>query len=183
MRGLANKLTILRILLIPVFMFALLAYERSTGPYLAAAILTVAALTDTVDGYVARFQRQVTTFGKLIDPLADKILVSAALISLVQLNKVPSWIAVAIIAREFAVTGLRLVAASERIVISASPMGRFKTVLQIVAVIAVIIDLPFAVFGYSIAVLLLYVALAVTMASGIEYFVKNGPSVFNEVRG
>lgn len=164
-------------------MIALLTYERSTGAYIAAAILAVAALTDTVDGYVARFQRQVTTFGKLIDPLADKILVSAALISLVQIGKVPGWIAVAIVGREFAVTGLRLVAANERIVISASPMGRFKTVLQIVAVIAVIIDPPIGILGYPISLLMLYVGLAVTLASGIEYFIKNGPSIFNEVRG
>ncbi|MCL5291993.1 MAG: CDP-diacylglycerol--glycerol-3-phosphate 3-phosphatidyltransferase [Actinobacteria bacterium] len=180
--GLANKLTILRIVLVPVFMFSLLAYAQPAGAYLAAAIFTVAALTDTADGYVARFQRQITVFGKLADPLADKLLVSAALISLVQLDKLPAWIAVSIIAREFAVTGLRLVAAGERVVISASPMGRIKTVSQIVAIIAVIVDLPVRLMGYPLDLLLIYVALAVTLASGIDYFIKNGPSVLYGAR-
>ncbi len=125
--GLANKITLLRIALIPFIMVSLLSYARPMGAYIAASIFTVAALTDTVDGYVARFQRQVTVFGKTLRSLADKLLVSAALISLVQLNRLQAWIAVMIIAREFAVTGLRLVAAGERIVISASAMGRLKT--------------------------------------------------------
>lgn len=175
--GLANKLTILRIILIPIFMFSLLAYAKPVGVYLAASIFTLAALTDTVDGYVARFQRQVTTFGKLVDPLADKMLVSAALISLVQLDKLPAWIAVTIIAREFAVTGLRLVAAGERVVISASPVGRIKTVSQIVAIIAVIVDFPFGLLGYALGDLLIYIALAITVASGIDYYIKNGSAV------
>ncbi|MHB0976006.1 MAG: CDP-diacylglycerol--glycerol-3-phosphate 3-phosphatidyltransferase [Candidatus Aquicultorales bacterium] len=160
-------------------MGSLLALSAPSGVYVAASIFTLAALTDTVDGYVARYRRQVTVFGKLIDPLADKLLIAAALISLVQLGKVSAWIAVAIIAREFAVTGLRLVAAGERIVIPASGWGKVKTVSQIIAVLAILLDMHVSMLGYPLGTLLMYIALAITLASGIDYFVKNGPSILS----
>jgi len=176
--GLANKITITRILFVPVFMGFLLAGPQPAGSYIAAAIFTVAAITDTIDGYIARSQSQVTVFGQLIDPLADKLLVSAALISLVQLGRLSAWIAVLIIAREFAVSGLRLLALTENKVIPASWWGRVKTVSQIVAIIAVMIGLPFNIFGLSLSWLLMMVAVALTILSGADYFAKSR-KVFN----
>ena len=112
------------------------------GDILAGLVFTIAALTDTFDGYFARKHGMVTNLGKIIDPLADKILVIAALISLVQLQRLPAWIVVIILSREFFVTGLRMVAASEGVVISASRGGKVKTVTQVIAILLMIFDLP-----------------------------------------
>jgi CDP-diacylglycerol---glycerol-3-phosphate 3-phosphatidyltransferase len=171
--GLANKITLIRILFIPVFMiFLLIPSIHPAGVYIAAAIFTIAAITDAIDGNVARSQKQVTVFGQLMDPLADKLLVSAALISLVELDKVPAWVAFLIIAREFAVSGLRLIALAENKVIAASVWGKIKTVSQIVAIIAVIVDLPVNPFGVSLGWSLMLLAVVMTIVSGIDYFVK-----------
>lgn len=143
--NLANRITITRIVLIPVFLVVLLAdlpetmtpeWWRSLQPWIAATIFVVLAATDAVDGYVARTRNQVTTFGKLIDPLADKLLVTGALVALVDLDRLPSWIALVIISREFVVSGLRMVGVAEGRVIAASKYGKWKTVLQIVAIVA-----------------------------------------------
>jgi CDP-diacylglycerol--glycerol-3-phosphate 3-phosphatidyltransferase len=163
--NLPNTLTVLRILLVPVVVVALLD-ETPNGDAIAAAVFALAALTDGLDGWIARSRGSITTFGKLMDPLADKLLVTAALVSLVSLGRLEAWIAMVIIAREFAVTGLRGVAAEQGIVIQASWMGKLKTALQIAAVIALIAVDP-APLGVDI---LVYVALAVTVASGIDYF-------------
>lgn len=183
--GLANKITITRILFIPIFMGFLLAAPQPTGSYIAAAIFTIAALTDTVDGYIARSQSQVTVFGQLIDPLADKLLVSAALISLVQLGQLSAWVAVLVIAREFAVSGLRLVALTENKVIAASWWGRVKTVSQIIAIIAIMVGIPFSFFGVSIGLLLMSIAVVLTILSGIDYFAKSWKVLYvpGEIRG
>lgn len=171
--GLANKVTIARILFVPIFMGFLLAGPQPIGSYIAAAIFTIAAVTDTVDGYIARSQANVTIFGQLMDPLADKLLVSAALISLVQLGRLSAWVAVLIIAREFAVSGLRLLALTENKVIPASWWGRVKTVSQIVAIIAVMIGLPFTIFGVSLGWLFMLIAVILTVLSGMDYFAKS----------
>ena len=172
--NLANKVTLARIFLVPIVMFFLLV-RIPFGEYIAAAIFILAAITDGLDGYIARSRKQVTKFGKLLDPLADKLLISAALISLVEISLVPAWIAVVIIGREFAVTGLRSIAASEGVIISASKLGKFKTVTQIVAIVAIILN-DFIVnmigISFNIGDIFLYIAVVFTFWSGIDYFAK-----------
>ena len=160
-----NVLTVLRILLVPVVVVALLD-ETQHGDVIAAIVFALAALTDGLDGYIARRRQQVTTFGKLMDPLADKLLVIAALISLVSLDRLAAWIAMVIIARELAVTGLRSLAAERGVVIAATWMGKLKTALQIAAILALIAFDPTPVW----ADILLYIAVAVTVISGADYF-------------
>lgn len=170
---LANGLTIIRILLIPVFMAFLLGL--SVIPYrddIAVGIFVAAALTDTLDGYFARSRNAVTVLGKLLDPLADKLLISAALVSLVELGRVPAWIAMVIISREFAVSGLRLVALAEQVVIPASPLGKVKTFSQVVAVVALILPQFGDFLGRPMSWYLLYLAALLTVWSGIDYFWK-----------
>jgi CDP-diacylglycerol--glycerol-3-phosphate 3-phosphatidyltransferase len=162
---LANALTLLRILAVPVVVVALLG-ETPNGDELAAAVFALAALTDGLDGYFARSRDAVTTFGKLMDPLADKLLITAALISLVSLNRLQAWVAMVIIAREIAVTGLRAIAAERGVVIAASWMGKLKTVLQIAAVIALIAANP----APGWVNVLVYLAVAATLISGADYF-------------
>jgi CDP-diacylglycerol--glycerol-3-phosphate 3-phosphatidyltransferase len=163
--NLANFLTLLRILAVPVVVVALLG-ETPNGDALAAAVFALAALTDGLDGYFARSRDAVTTFGKLMDPLADKLLITAALVSLVSLGRLQAWVAMVIIAREIAVTGLRAIAAERGVVISASWMGKVKTVLQIAAVIALIAANPAPVW----VDMLVYLAVAATAISGADYF-------------
>ncbi len=163
--NLPNSLTLLRIIAVPVIVVALLD-ETPNGDTLAAIVFALAALTDGLDGYFARSRKQVTTFGKLMDPLADKLLITAALVSLVSLDRLAAWVAMVIIAREFAITGLRAVAAERGIVISASWMGKVKTVLQIAAVFALIAVDP-SPFWVD---LLVYAAVAATIISGVDYF-------------
>ncbi len=139
--NLPNVLTVLRILAVPVIVVALLD-ETPNGDALAAGVFALAALTDGLDGYFARSRDAVTTFGKLMDPLADKLLIVAALVSLVSLDRLAAWVAMVIIARELAVTGLRAVAAERGIVISASWLGKAKTILQVAAVFALIATDP-----------------------------------------
>jgi CDP-diacylglycerol--glycerol-3-phosphate 3-phosphatidyltransferase len=163
--NLPNFLTLLRILAVPVVVVALLD-GTPNGDMLAAVVFALAALTDGLDGYIARSRDSVTTFGKLMDPLADKLLITAALISLVSLNRLPAWVAMVIIAREFAITGLRSIAADRGVVIAASWMGKVKTVLQIGAVFALIIFNPAPLWTD----VLVYLALAATVISGFDYF-------------
>jgi CDP-diacylglycerol---glycerol-3-phosphate 3-phosphatidyltransferase len=158
-------LTMLRIVAVPVLVVALLD-ETPDGDVIAAVVFALAALTDGLDGYIARRRQEVTTFGKLMDPLADKLLVIAALVSLVSLDRLAAWVAMVIIARELAVTGLRAVAAERGVVISASWLGKAKTALQIAAILAVIAFDPTPAWADA----LLYVAVAVTVISGIDYF-------------
>ena len=160
-----NVLTMLRILAVPVLVVALLD-QTPDGDVIAAAVFALAALTDGLDGYIARRRKQITTFGKLMDPLADKLLVIAALVSLVSLDRLAAWIAMVIIAREVAVTGLRSVAAERGVVIAASPLGKLKTLVQIVAIFALIAFDP-PPFWVDV---LLYVAVAITLISGVDYF-------------
>jgi CDP-diacylglycerol---glycerol-3-phosphate 3-phosphatidyltransferase len=163
--NLPNALTVLRILLVPVVVVALLD-ATPNGDAIAAGVFALAAFTDTLDGYIARRRGAVTTFGKLMDPIADKLLVAASLIALVSLNRLDAWIAMVIIAREFAVTGLRMVAAEQGVVIQASWLGKVKTTLQIAAIICLIAVNP-APLGIN---LLVYAAVAATVISGVDYF-------------
>jgi CDP-diacylglycerol---glycerol-3-phosphate 3-phosphatidyltransferase len=160
-----NALTLLRIVAVPVLVVALLD-ETPDGDLIAAAVFALAAVTDGLDGYIARRQQSITTFGKLMDPLADKLLVVAALISLVSLDRLAAWAAMVIIAREFAVTGLRALAAERGVVIAASWLGKVKTLLQVAAIFALIVFEPAPAWADA----LLYLAVAVTVISGADYF-------------
>lgn len=172
-----NMLSLARVFLAPlVLLFLSVRIDRPVpflsfdadppawGDILAAAIFIVAALTDSLDGYIARKRRIVTNMGKFIDPLADKVLVIAAMIALVDLHRIPAWIVLVIITREFVVTGLRLVAAAEGIVIAASKGGKLKTVLQIVALTMLILKIP---GGMA----LMWLATFLTVWSGMEYLI------------
>lgn len=163
-RNLPNFLTLLRIMAVPVVVVALLA-EIDDGDVIAVVVFAVAAMTDGLDGYIARRQNSITTFGKLMDPLADKLLVVAALIALVSLDRLEAWIAMVIIAREFAITGLRSVAVEQGVVISASYLGKLKTAVQVAAIIALIATNP-----APLAVdLLVYAMVVITVISGVDY--------------
>lgn len=180
-----NRITISRILLIPVFILLLsipfewgsiqIGENQLPVDHLAAAILFIfASATDWVDGYYARKYNLVTNLGKFLDPMADKLLVSAAFILLVELEMAPAWVVILIISREFAVTGLRLVAAGEGVVLAASQAGKLKTVTQIVSISAFLLhDFPFSYIGLPVGTIMLYIALIVTVYSGYDYFVKN----------
>jgi CDP-diacylglycerol--glycerol-3-phosphate 3-phosphatidyltransferase len=162
--NLPNVLTLLRILAAPVVVVALLG-ETPNGDALAAGVFALAALTDGLDGYFARSRDAVTTFGKLMDPVADKLLIAAALVSLVSLDRLAAWVAMVIISREFAVTVMRAIAAERGIVIAASWMGKAKTVLQIAAVFALIAANPAPTW----VDVLVYAAVAATVISGADY--------------
>jgi len=173
--NLANGLTIFRILLIPVFMVFLLGLEvipSEVSAAIAAGVFVVAAVTDTLDGYFARSHNAVTVLGQFLDPLADKLLISAALISLLSLDRISAWIVMLIIAREFAVSGLRLMAAVDRVVIPASPLGKIKTFSQIIAVVALILPEFGFIMGRPLSWYLINIAALMTVISGIDYFVK-----------
>ncbi|MCL2009698.1 MAG: CDP-diacylglycerol--glycerol-3-phosphate 3-phosphatidyltransferase [Synergistaceae bacterium] len=143
------------------------------GDFLAGGVFIVAALTDSLDGYIARKHKLVTTLGKFIDPLADKVLVIAAMVALVELRRVPAWIVVVIITREFVVTGLRLVASAEGVVIAASRGGKVKTVFQIVAISLLILKLP---GGMA----LMWVAMILTVSSGMEYLIDGAKMLIEQ---
>jgi CDP-diacylglycerol--glycerol-3-phosphate 3-phosphatidyltransferase len=163
--NLPNLLTVLRIMLVPALVVALLG-NTPGGDVLAAVVFALASLTDFIDGRLARARDSVTAFGKLMDPLADKLLIVAALISLVSLHRLAAWVAMVIITRELAVTVLRLGATQVGVVLSASMFGKLKTCMQIAAVLAVI-----AVHGHALWVsLLVYATVAVTVVSGLDYF-------------
>jgi CDP-diacylglycerol--glycerol-3-phosphate 3-phosphatidyltransferase len=178
--NLANRVTILRMVFIPVFLVFLLGRWPVWGPWVAAFVFTVLAATDAVDGYIARSRNEVTTFGKFIDPLADKLLVTAALVALVELDQLPAWVALVIISRELVVSGLRLVAVAEGRVIEASWHGKVKTILQIVAIVAFILkdsDALASLLGPTLTPLfapaawaIMVAALAMTVLSMVDYF-------------
>ncbi|SEP59450.1 CDP-diacylglycerol--glycerol-3-phosphate 3-phosphatidyltransferase [Piscibacillus halophilus] len=180
-----NKITISRIFLIPIFIVLLVVpfnwdtysigeYDLPLSHLIAGILFLLASLTDWVDGYYARKYNLVTNLGKFLDPLADKLLVSAALICLVELGLASAWLVIIIISREFAVTGLRLVAAGEGIVLAASQMGKLKTTLQIGAAGFLLLHhFPFSYIGLPIGTIFLYAATLVTVISGVDYFKKN----------
>lgn len=171
--NLPNRLTIFRVILIPFFVFFLLApYFESYGNYIAVAIFIVASITDFLDGKIARKYNLVTNFGKFMDPLADKLLVCSALICLIQLELIPAWVVIIIIAREFIISGFRLIASDNGVVIAASYWGKFKTAFQMLTVIVLILNIPNKVF-IILGTVLIYVSLALTVISLIDYIAKN----------
>ncbi|MDR2528896.1 MAG: CDP-diacylglycerol--glycerol-3-phosphate 3-phosphatidyltransferase [Synergistaceae bacterium] len=184
--NLPNTLSLIRVFLAPLVLLFLSLRITTPVPYLtdlgkgpltwgdvlAGGTFIAAAITDSLDGYIARRHKLVTTLGKFIDPLADKVLVIAAMVALVELQRVPAWIVVVIITREFVVTGLRLVASAEGVVIAASPGGKIKTIFQIVAVSLLILKLPGGIA-------LMWVAMFLTVWSGMEYL-ANGAKMLIE---
>jgi CDP-diacylglycerol--glycerol-3-phosphate 3-phosphatidyltransferase len=160
-----NVLTLVRILLVPVLVVALLD-ETPNGDLLAAIVFAIASLTDLVDGWIARSRNSVTTFGKLMDPVADKLLVIAALVALVSLQRLDAWVAMVIIARELAVTMTRIAATGQGVVIAAARLGKVKTGVQVATIIALIaVDSSPAWLDA-----LVYVMVAITVISGVDYF-------------
>lgn len=175
--NLPNKLTIFRVVLIPVMVVFLLAQLLPGGAiiagydkWIALALFCLASFTDFLDGHIARSRNLITNFGKLMDPLADKLLVSAAMISLVALSRLQAWIVIVIIAREFAISGVRQLAAEKGRVIAASYWGKFKTVSQMAMIILLIADIPAL---RTLAVIMQYVALILTVVSLADYLYKN----------
>ena len=168
--NLPNKLTLFRVILIPFFIVALLMPSIPYNDYIACGIFIIASLTDMLDGKIARKYNLVTNFGKFMDPLADKLLVCSALICLIELNRMASWMVIVIIAREFLISGFRLIASDNGVVIAASYWGKFKTVFQMVSVILLILNIE------AISILtniLVWIALILTVVSLIDYIVKN----------
>jgi CDP-diacylglycerol---glycerol-3-phosphate 3-phosphatidyltransferase len=166
--NLPNALTLIRILLVPVLVVAL-TVESPGGSTIAAIVFAIAAVTDGLDGYIARSRQAVTNFGKVMDPVADKLMVAAALISLVSLDRVAAWVAMVIIAREFAVSGLRIAAGQQGVVIPASRLGKVKTIVQVGAVLALIAaNDPDAMWVQA----LVYAMVVVTVVSGADYFLN-----------
>lgn len=183
--NLPNKITISRIFLIPIFIILLSlpldwgAWSIGNGTlpvvdFVATLIFSIAAFTDFLDGHIARKYNLVTNMGKFLDPLADKLLVSAAYILAVALGLAPAWVIIIIISREFAITGFRLVAAGEGVVLAAGSMGKLKTVFQIVSIILILLhNFPFSYINIRVDLITLYIAMILTVWSGAEYFIKN----------
>ncbi len=171
--NLPNKLTILRIVLVPFFVAILLTNcFGDSSKWVALAIFIIASLTDMLDGKIARKYNLVTNFGKFMDPLADKLLVCSAMICLIELQRLAAWIVIIIIAREFIISGFRLVASDNGVVIAASMWGKVKTVFQMAMVIILIADLPGGFFKTA-EVIITYAALILTVISLIDYIIKN----------
>lgn len=168
--NLPNKLTMFRVILIPFFIVFLLVPITPYDKWIALAIFIVASLTDLLDGKIARKYNLVTNFGKFMDPLADKLLVCSALICLIELNRIPSWMVIIIIAREFIISGFRLVASDNGVVIAASYWGKFKTTFQMAAVCLMIADIPAL---NLVTQIVLWIAVVLTVVSLIDYLVKN----------
>ena len=170
--NLPNKLTLLRVFMIPLFVVLLLLQkgENSTLRYIATFIFILAALTDALDGYIARKYNLITNFGKFMDPLADKLLVCSALICMIPLSRLPAWYVIILISREFIISGFRLIAVEQNVVIAASYFGKLKTVSQMVMIILLILQLPALHF---VNLLFIYLSLILTIVSLIDYLFKN----------
>jgi len=183
--NLANRITLARIFLVPIVAFFLLiklnvsplnigSYSISYNQIFALLLFILAASTDGLDGYIARKRKIVTNLGKLLDPLADKLLVGAVLISLVEMGKLDAWVAIVIISREWAVTGLRQVALLEGVVLAASKWGKWKTTIQIAMIVVLLLNnLPFEFIHVPVDTIVVWAAAIITVYSGIDYFVKN----------
>ena len=169
--NLPNKLTVLRVVMIPFFVaFLLFDITGAADKWIALAIFCAASLTDMLDGKIARARNLVTNFGKFMDPLADKLLVSSAMIAFVELGQMPAWVVIIIISREFAISGFRLIAADNHVVIAASWWGKFKTATQMIMVILMIVNIEQLALVTEIV---MWIALALTLISMIDYFIKN----------
>lgn len=183
--NLANRITLARIFLVPIMTFFLLVkldvdpltignYSITWNQVFATLLFIIAASTDGLDGYIARKRKIVTNLGKLLDPLADKLLVAAVLISLVEIDKLDAWVAIIIISREWAVTGLRQIALLDGTVMAASKWGKWKTAVQITMIIVILLNnFPFNFIDLQMDVVTIWAAVVITVYSGIDYFVKN----------
>ena len=172
--NLPTTLTVIRIFLVPILMVFLIATPRPY-PVVAVVIFLLAVLTDWLDGHLARRRREVTRLGSLLDPIADKLLIAAALISLVEVDKIPAWIVVLIVGRDIAVTGLRGIAATQGVVIAASDWGKYTMVAEVLAVTLLILSLrgaPLSDWPVRIGTVVLWGALAIAVFSGVDYFRK-----------
>ena len=171
--NLPNKLTILRVIMVPFFVLALLiAPDNFTCRIIAEILFILASLTDMLDGKIARKYNLITNFGKFMDPLADKLLVCSGMICLVALQSLPAWICIVIIAREFIISGFRLIASDNGVVIAASYWGKFKTVFQMLMVIVKIVDAAHPIL-VILGNILMWIALVLTIVSLIDYILKN----------
>lgn len=169
--NLPNKLTILRVIMIPFFvLFMLTDLGDAAGKWIALALFIIASLTDLLDGHIARKYNFVTNFGKFMDPLADKLLVCAAMICLVEMGKIPAWIVIVIMSREFIISGFRLVASDNGRVIAASYWGKFKTTFQMLMICLMIADIAAI---YVLTQIVMWIALALTVISLVDYLYKN----------
>lgn len=171
--NLANRITMLRIALIPLFIVTMLV-EFPFHMEVSLVIFLIASITDHIDGHLARKYNMITDFGKFMDPLADKLLVTAAFVIFIQMGRIDAWIVFIILAREFAVTGLRTIAAGQNVVIAASKFGKLKTVTQIVTICVLILNnFPFSLINFPVDIISIYTTLIITVLSGVDYFVKN----------
>lgn len=171
--NLANKLTLSRIFMIPIFIIFLMQNTPTTMA-IAGAIFIVASLTDFLDGYIARSRNLVTKFGKFMDPLADKLLVISAFICFVELQVIPSWIVILIVARELIISIFRAIAASEGIVIAAGKLGKYKTTTQMITIILLCFrNYPFQLVNIPMDIIFLYICTFLTVLSGVDYIIKN----------
>lgn len=171
--NLPNKLTVLRIIMVPFFVFFMLTdVGGDANKWIALVLFCVASLTDMLDGKIARARNLVTNFGKFMDPLADKLLVCSAMICMIPSGQLAAWFVIIIIAREFIISGFRLIASDNGIVIAASMWGKFKTVFQMLMIIVLIANIPLAAFD-MIGTVLTYVALVLTVVSLVDYIAKN----------
>lgn len=169
--NLPNKLTIFRVILILPFCFFLMTdFCGEASKWIALGIFIVASLTDLLDGKIARKYNLVTTFGKFMDPLADKLLVSAAMIALIELGRIPAWVVIIIISREFIISGFRLIAAQKNVVIAAGYIGKFKTTFQMIMVCLMIADIEEI---RVVTLVVMYIALALTIISLMDYLIRN----------
>ena len=166
----ANKLTVFRIILVPIFVLFMLTQFTKYNQLIALIIFVVASITDHFDGHIARKYNMITTFGKFMDPIADKLLVSSALICLTALGSIPAWAVIVIILREFAVSGLRLVAAENGGVIAAAGWGKAKTAAQMTAIIMLLIPIPQL---YPISMIVFYISVVLTVVSLVDFMLKN----------
>ena len=183
--NLANKLTLLRIFLVPVFLIFFLVEGIDYGTIVATIVFIVASITDQLDGHIARSRNQITTFGKFMDPLAEKLLVTAVFVCLVQIGMIPAWAVIIILSREFAVSGLRSIAASNGLVIAASWWGKIKTVTQMLAILLFLLTVNIMTIGNTNLLvnffpgllvasnIVFYICVVITIISGIDYFIKN----------
>ncbi len=168
--NIANKLTIIRVVLVPLFVLFLLTDFTPYNRWIAFAIFVIATITDKLDGTIAKKYNMVTNFGKFMDPIADKLLVSSALICLTALGEIPTWIVLVIIAREFVISGIRLIAADNGVAIAASWWGKLKTISQMAMIIIILMNIPAL---NILAQIVMYLSVVLTIVSMIDYIVKN----------
>lgn len=177
--NLPNKITTIRVFMIPLYLVFMLVEQIPYGRYIAGVVFTLAAITDALDGYIARKNNLITNFGKFMDPLADKLLVCSALICFVEFNQIPSLIAIIIIARDFIVNGLRLIASDNGVVLAAGWWGKIKTTVQIVMSVMLTVNLDLT-FINILEYISIYLALALTLISMMDYLIKNRELLFNK---